>query len=377
MLFQNPVFVFGAGATAACGGPQTIELLPKVFRLFARDTPRENEDEMERALREKIGALIAFLRESFHVDVDEHGVIGEGAVFPSVPLLLSYLNIALDRAQPIGTWTPAQIASLQIAVQCAFLVALIDVESKPETNPYIRLLKPLYEQPGSVVPTAITLNYDSILDKAMLSLGSRDTFRVPDYACDLAIDAAPNAPRFGRLLKLHGSLNWLYCRRCSRLSLHMSGLYQGHDFWGGAFDDLVVFTSFTEDTACAHCKGTGTLSPVIITPAALKDYRNPHVSRIWYEAEQELRKADRVIFVGYSLPWDDVEVIYLLKQSLQELPPERITVVEYSKPPVPIGKHVAGSRYLSLFGNQIGWSSLGFTGWLDDCEQRKVSPLEL
>jgi NAD-dependent SIR2 family protein deacetylase len=381
MLFHNPVFVFGAGATAACGGPQTNELLPKVFQLFAQSTPGEREDETERSLREKITTLIVFLRESFHVDVDEHGVVGEGAVFPSVPLLLSYLNTALDRAQPIGTWTPARLVSLRIAVQVAFLLALIDIdEPKRQTNPYVRLLKPLYEQSGSAMPVAITLNYDSILDKAMLSLGSRAKFCVPDYGCDLAIDGSPDAPRFGRLLKLHGSLNWLFCRRCSRLSLHMAGLYQGQDFWasvGDAFADLDVFASFTEATACVRCKSTGALSPLIITPSVLKDYRNPHVSRIWYEAEQELRQADRVIFVGYSLPWDDVEVIYLVKQSLQDLPPERITVVEYSQSPVPIGKHDAGSRYLSLFGKQIGWSSLGFSGWLDDCERRKVSPLEL
>jgi hypothetical protein len=58
-----------------------------------------------------------------------------------------------------------------------------------------------------------------------------------------------------------------------------------------------------------------------LTPSLAKDYRNPHLSRIWYEAEQVLRNADRVIC-----------------------------------------------------SRQIQWSSLGFNGWLDDCERRGVSP---
>jgi hypothetical protein len=46
----------------------------------------------------------------------------------------------------------------------------------------------------------------------------------------------------------------------------------------------------------------------LITPTHRKDYRNPHLARVWYEAERILQRANRVIFVSYSLPGDDVEV---------------------------------------------------------------------
>ncbi len=380
-MIKHPVFVFGAGATAACGGPQTDQLLPVALKGLASATSsgKQSSNEVEKNLTEKISELARFLRESFHVDVDERGNVGEDAVFPSVPLLLSFINTAIDRSQPIGPWTPQRLASLKIAAQASFLIAIVNyVTFKESTNPYARLLKPFYDASSEISPVVITLNYDSIADKAMLTLGSKEELRVPDYGCDLFIPSAPDAKRYGRLLKLHGSLNWLHCRRCSRLSLHMSGIKKTEDFWDSLFDafsDLEVFAGFLDNTECSRCKGA--LSPLIITPSVLKDYRNPHVSRVWYEAEQELRQADRVIFVGYSLPWDDVEVIYLIKQSLEQLPPKRITVVEYSKTPVSIQEHAAGKRYVSLFGDKINWSSLGFDGWLDECEKVNVSPVEI
>jgi hypothetical protein len=71
-----------------------------------------------------------------------------------------------------------------------------------------------------------------------------------------------------------------------------------------------------------------------------------------------------VVFVGYSLPDDDVEVVYLLKRSLARPNPPQITVVEYDKnnPNLPVTKHAAGRRYRTLFGDQIDWHACG----LDD-----------
>ncbi len=69
----------------------------------------------------------------------------------------------------------------------------------------------------------------------------------------------------------------------------------------------------------------------MIAPTHFKDYRNPHLAQVWYEAERVLREANKVIFIGYSLPDDDVEVVYLLKRSLAHLEPECITVVEFDR----------------------------------------------
>ena len=108
------------------------------------------------------------------------------------------------------------------------------------------------------------------------------------------------------------------------------------------------------------CPGCGTrLRPLLIAPTHLKDYRNPHLAQVWYEAERGLREADRAVFIGYSLPDDDIEVIYLVKRGLAHLTPDRITVVEYDPTIPPLVKHTVGRRYRTLFGDGIDWHPAG------------------
>jgi hypothetical protein len=104
----------------------------------------------------------------------------------------------------------------------------------------------------------------------------------------------------------------------------------------------------------------------MIAPTHFKDYRNPHLAQVWYEAERALREADKVIFIGYSLPDDDVEVVYLLKRSLARLAPECITVVEYDQanPQRTLYDHAVGRRYRTLFGDGIDWHAEGVDMWL-------------
>ena len=97
----------------------------------------------------------------------------------------------------------------------------------------------------------------------------------------------------------------------------------------------------------------------------MKYYRNPHLSQVWYEAERGLRQAKRVVFIGYSLPDDDVEVVYLLKRTLSRPNPPQVTVVEYDPDPNrAIFDHAAGRRYRSLFGDGVDWHACGLDGWL-------------
>ena len=47
--------------------------------------------------------------------------------------------------------------------------------------------------------------------------------RFPNYCCDIRTDFYRTEPRrFGTLLKLHGSLNWMYCKTCHRLEIGAS-----------------------------------------------------------------------------------------------------------------------------------------------------------
>jgi hypothetical protein len=81
-----------------------------------------------------------------------------------------------------------------------------------------------------------------------------------------------------------------------------------------------------------------------------------------------LRKADRAIFVGYSLPDDDVEVIYLLKRGLAHITdPKKIAVVGYCEenPNIALSAHSVGRRYRALFGD-VDWHAGGLDAWLSN-----------
>lgn len=126
-----------------------------------------------------------------------------------------------------------------------------------------------------------------------------------------------------------------------------------------------------EAAACPDC-GTP-LRAVMITPTRTKDYRNPHIQSIWYQAERRLRTADRLIFVGYSLPDDDLEVIDLLRRGAGHLNGEAVTVVEFDPEQRPLDKHPVGRRYRSIFGTEIRWITSGFGPWVQDARGASMS----
>jgi hypothetical protein len=109
---------------------------------------------------------------------------------------------------------------------------------------------------------------------------------------------------------------------------------------------------------------SGPLRSVMITPSFAKDYRNPHIQRLWYEAEPLLRSCKRAYFIGYSLPDDHLEVIHLLRRGLEVLNAKYITVVTFGE------NDEMRRRYTSLFGRQIDWQLIGFQRWM--IEQKRL-----
>jgi hypothetical protein len=227
------------------------------------------------------------------------------------------------------------------------------------------------------------LNYDLIADNVLFSLAlnsmgenilsdpSFNQHRLPNYACDIRTAGYQSRPHdYGLLLKLHGSLNWLYCPNCHRLDIGLSEAGPGSINTRKVLDDLYQEVNLHDKYSCmgANCLDCGSqVRPVLITPTHKKDYRNPHIAQVWYQAERLLRESDRVFVVGYSLPDDDVEVIYLLKRGLSHLSksPEKITVVQRGEPNQGVNDHEVGRRYRSLFGEHFDWQVGGFQGWLD------------
>jgi hypothetical protein len=338
---STTVVFLGAGASRASGGPTTDEILPKILA------------------SQKNGLLADFLREQFHVTEPT-------GQFPGLPLFMSLLDTALDRRQDFHTnWNAQRVAELRQAVEFGIFDVLEEGLQKAPTDDHFTMLTKVYPNEQ---PCVITTNYDLIADSAVMFLSDSRTPEgaVPDYRSGIATQFYGAVPeRFGVVLKLHGSLNWLYCGNCQRLELGKSSSRFYLKILSRMFGPELRSSLMADGQPCSLTCPTK-LRPLLVAPTHLKNYRNPHLARVWYEAERVLRGATRTIFIGYSLPEDDVEVVYLLKRGLAHLPPHQITVVDYAKDgdAASLTEHRVGRRYRTLFGDGIDWHCKGLNAWL-------------
>jgi hypothetical protein len=344
MAIRNgPVLVLGAGATKACKGPLTNEIL------FEADKVSEN---FER--KDYVDLVDSCLKDVFRLP--EKIRRKTSTLYPGLPLLMSLIDTAIDRGQPLWNYDAAKLRNVRAAIEY-IIFAVLEHNLRSVPMFHRQAIDKLF--PGRAEPRIISLNYDIIIDNTLAVRSEQ----LPDYGCDIQTEAYRNGRKFGKLLKLHGSLNWLYCPNCHYLDVAFSE--SGRTFSKALqmlFPPQALEEKYKTGGKCPNCETD--MRSVMITPTQKKDYRNPHIAQVWYRAEEMLRSADSVVFIGYSMPTDDVEVVYLLKRGLANLPAEKITVVEFDTQNRSVDRHEVGQRYQSIFGPGIQWHTCGFEGWL-------------
>lgn len=154
----------------------------------------------------------------------------------------------------------------------------------------------------------VTTNYDLCIE-ILLRKGTQDT----EFSyTKLTNDVIP-------IRKLHGSINWTAVMPASKMERHeyigkvkQSYLYQ---------DNYKVY-----DIKLGKVNwSTGIIPPVIIPPEPQKTYREIF-ERQQQEAGQLLKRAKRVLFVGYSFPNADTLLSGWLKETMKDSKAE-VTVV--------------------------------------------------
>jgi hypothetical protein len=301
---QKTVIVLGAGASGAERAPLQHQLFSQFFRERVRSGPGNAELQRMRA------ELRAFFEFFFGIDTDlaRHSK----SDFPTFEEVLGIIELALQRSESFRSYsTSSANPSLQrIRDHLIFLICIILARRlKGPGEHHRRLVHTLHKAGELDAVTFISLNYDILIDNALTE--AYDTFdRDLDYGVDFVNfdPASPGAdewraPRHGcssLLLKLHGSLNWLYCPTCVALTLTPK-------------EKGVIRLLFNSEAArCRRCKTTAT--PIVIPPTFFKVTSNFHLQQIWHRAERVLSEANRLVFCGYSFPDADVHLKYLLKR---------------------------------------------------------------
>lgn len=168
----------------------------------------------------------------------------------------------------------------------------------------------------------ISTNWDILLDNSIKRAIEADNHNgVVDYCCYISSlhdddTIKPGLWALGKgkynvkLLKIHGSMNWLNCPKCQRLYV--------------AFYDKIAEYGIYKDKNCSHCsrnfKENKTISTALrsnlIMPTFLKDLNNFQIKLIWQNCGVELSEASKIVFIGYSLPQADYELRQLLSRMI-------------------------------------------------------------
>lgn len=179
-----------------------------------------------------------------------------------------------------------------------FIAVVLDRTLYGTQCPYhSRLLDCL--RPQDVV---INFNWDLILDNIVAVSNQH-----PEYCSDAlkVIDAhrlnGDERQTPPKILKLHGSLNWMECKSCSKtFAFMLEGKTATRHYQG-------------MQKPCPECNGD--TKPLLIPPTLLKSYEHRVIKDVWRRAEIALSNAEEVTVIGYSLPPTDFRAKWLFLES--------------------------------------------------------------
>jgi hypothetical protein len=347
---DQTVFVFGAGATKACGGPLTNEILPDAFEIWESFPGLEREGFLE--------LVNDYLIDRYHVP--ERIADRSEDDYPDLPRLLAMLDATIERGSSLGPdWPPDKLRTVRAGLEYLIFSLLQHKLVTIDANYYYQLFELCAE-----APVAISLNYDIIVDNAFCRWAEESgSPGFPDYGAEISTAFYRQMPKVGELLKLHGSLNWYFCPACESLFVGVAESGRFHK----VLEELYVEDPLEPRYSCrgSQCRECGAnVTPILITPSHQRDYENPRIREVWEQAERALSDAARVVIVGYSLPPEDVYVNSLLLTCLSNVSPSDITVVDRDPEGRSLRDHPVGRQYYDLFGEELDWHTEGFAAWV-------------
>ena len=299
----NCVYFFGAGASKQDRFPLTNELKHGIAWAILQDEARfellARHLHYLYSVERDMLVMSAAVWEGLKQQAGDRPQTGRCQV-PDVTDLLSTLDWmireqssfgpGLNTSDSLGQSSSMELAGVRdLVVQalCYCLGTYEELHAASATRDFIQKIRP--------EDALITTNWDLLLDAAR---DARFGSEPQDYgtAGNVVLEGgtAPQGGQRPRLLKLHGSLSWRYCQRCQRLVIDPLHHVAGERLIG------------------ASCLCTCRYSELIVTPGFIREYRNVHLLNIWHEALLTLAYAAKWVFVGYSLPADDVGIRTLL-----------------------------------------------------------------
>lgn len=347
---MKTVYVLGAGFSVEAGAPTQAAILREAFDLY-----KENPHSFEST---KFDEFTSFLRGQLNVADGGFSSIDLEDIFTPLDRCLAessqFRGISLDKIMKVRE------SVFYVVGRTIQLLLNKTNKSKDYIDRFADHLTALSSVRAGVAykrndpVSVISTNWDILLDNSIYkSLQAHKRYDgVVDYCCYISskdendTTVTPGLEKLGqggfnvKLLKLHGSLNWLQCPRCARLY--------------AKFFEKEAMRNFESSTSCRHCDrnfpeetGKHLLSQNLIMPTYLKNLSNPQYRIIWQNAGIEISEADRIVFIGYSLPQADFEMRQLLSRMTRK--DAKIHVVDYLPE---VNRESLRGHWLKFFGSR-------------------------
>jgi hypothetical protein len=272
--------------------------------------------------------LISHL-ETFIHDAFDHSESAKAKHWPNLEDLFTNIDLAANTGHHLGaTHAPSKLRTTRRVLLARVMYMLNERYLEAEKNKADdwRKLDGFFKDLDADRSAFISINWDTVIERRLEERRKLVNF---DYRCGALSARFPgkgNVVAERKLakdskqvpvVKIHGSVNWLYCDNCRQL------------YWFPADDAIrvamqlitipeakmlnVQWPEACEKWRCLNCP-TVPLTTRIATFSFLKALDFPMFERSWVSAERLLRNASKWVFIGYSLPGADYEFKHLLKR---------------------------------------------------------------
>lgn len=141
----------------------------------------------------------------------------------------------------------------------------------------------------------ITTNYDICMDTAIQNSGNNLTYEIEQKITNKT-----------SLIKIHGSINWLYCNTCQNIKIlkidEMDQIIKG-------------FQVYPVTGMCHECNALTNI--LLVPPTSFKYINYPTLIPLWNSAQDKFNRAKLIIFVGYSFSDSDDYITKMLTNTLR------------------------------------------------------------
>lgn len=346
------VYFLGAGATKdVCeGAPLNRDLVKKALDRFS-------EEEETKHLKHFINQLF---KERTDPTIDNQ-------VWNLLDYIIEQGKVGSSR------YNLEEISELRENLLSLIIREIKEALEDAETETYAKFLEAIKESEPSVIST----NYDILIDSALYKI---DCYNYVSKIRNSLISQGSSLKGLNKaqwrgednmntgqikLLKIHGSLNWLYCSKCDEVDLIMTE--------EGTISVLTGLYCYNE-----YC--TNRYESLLITPTMYKSYENRFIKEIWGSAEKELTEADNLVFIGYALKDEDYHIrCLLMKALLNKSDPYKEIIVIEKGPSKNSEKEAKDKRtledlknkYRDLYG-EVDFRPVGFTRYVDSLQPQSM-----